>query len=84
MGFGMLRERYTILSWCNREKGRENSRKYHKFLTDRDRLIGEEVLRRGILENRLSTAWLDDLMKEWGKNHTQLANLNKFLLRPSK
>lgn len=47
---------------------KENPRKYHKFLTDRDRLIGEELLRCGILKSGLSTAWLDDLMKEWGKN----------------
>ena len=46
---------------------KEDPRKYHKFLTDRDRLIGEELLRRGILESHLSTAWLDDLMKEWEK-----------------
>ena len=31
-------------------------RKYHKFLTDRERLIGKELLRHGILESRLSTS----------------------------
>ncbi|GET57555.1 hypothetical protein GLOIN_2v921480 [Rhizophagus irregularis DAOM 181602=DAOM 197198] len=46
---------------------KEDPRKYYKFLTDHDRLIGEEVLRRGILESRLSTTWLNDLMKEWKK-----------------
>ncbi|CAH1769536.1 4871_t:CDS:1, partial [Entrophospora sp. SA101] len=55
---------------------KEDPRKYHKFLTDRDRLIGEELLRRGILESRLSTAWLDDLMKEWGKKHTQFIQIS--------
>ncbi|CAH1768891.1 10109_t:CDS:2, partial [Entrophospora sp. SA101] len=50
---------------------KENPRKYHKFLTDRDRLISEELLHHGILESHLSTAWLNDLMKEWGKKHTQ-------------
>ena len=46
-------------------------RKYHKFLTDRERMIGEGLLRRDILESRKSTAWLDNLMKEWEKTHTQ-------------
>ncbi|CAG8621364.1 10364_t:CDS:1, partial [Ambispora leptoticha] len=43
---------------------KEDTRKYHKFLTDRDRLVGEELLRRGIIKSGLSTAWLDDLMEE--------------------
>ncbi|CAG8489547.1 23837_t:CDS:2, partial [Gigaspora rosea] len=34
---------------------KEDTRKYHKFLTDRDRLVGEELLRRGILKSGLST-----------------------------
>ncbi|CAH1766072.1 5728_t:CDS:2 [Entrophospora sp. SA101] len=54
---------------------KEDPRKYHKFLTDRDRLIGEELLHRGILKSGLSTAWLDDLMKEWEKNHTQFIQI---------
>ncbi|CAH1770807.1 10941_t:CDS:2, partial [Entrophospora sp. SA101] len=37
----------------------------------RDRLIGEELLHRSILKSGLSTAWLDDLMKEWEEIHTQ-------------
>ncbi|CAH1761044.1 3000_t:CDS:2 [Entrophospora sp. SA101] len=52
-------------------ESKEDPRKYHKFLTDRDRLIGEELLRRSILKSGLSTAWLDDLMKEWEEIHTQ-------------
>ena len=54
-------------------KKNEDSRKYHKFLTDRERLVlvGEELLRRGILKSGLSTAWLDDLIKEWEEIHTQ-------------
>ncbi|CAH1764038.1 9815_t:CDS:1, partial [Entrophospora sp. SA101] len=36
-------------------------------LTDRDRLTGGDLLHRGILESGLSTAWLDELMKEWEK-----------------
>ncbi|GES77023.1 hypothetical protein GLOIN_2v1649975 [Rhizophagus clarus] len=42
----------------------EDRKKYHTLLTDRERIIGEELLRRGILESRKSTAWLDNLMKE--------------------
>ncbi|CAG8618571.1 7808_t:CDS:2, partial [Ambispora gerdemannii] len=52
-------------------KRKEDPRKYHKFLTDRDRLIGEELLHRSILKSRLSTVWLDDLIKEWEESHTQ-------------
>ncbi|CAG8649642.1 5113_t:CDS:1 [Ambispora gerdemannii] len=43
---------------------KEDSRKYHKFLTDWERLIGKELLRQGILESGLSTTWLNDLMEE--------------------
>ncbi|CAG8753939.1 15723_t:CDS:2, partial [Funneliformis caledonium] len=32
---------------------------------------GEELLHCDILKHRSSTAWLDDLMKEWEKTHTQ-------------
>ncbi|CAG8834807.1 25644_t:CDS:2, partial [Gigaspora margarita] len=52
-------------------KRKEDPRKYRKFLTDRERLVGEELLRRSILKSGLSTAWLDDLMKEWEEIHTQ-------------
>ncbi|CAG8599702.1 11969_t:CDS:2, partial [Diversispora eburnea] len=45
-------------------KRNEDTRKYYKFLTDRERLVSEELLRRGILKNGLSTAWLDNLMEE--------------------
>ncbi|GBB85395.1 hypothetical protein RclHR1_11950003 [Rhizophagus clarus] len=57
--------------YCGAIERKEDPRKYHKFLTDRERMIGEELLRRGILESRKSTAWLDNLMKEWEKTHTQ-------------
>ncbi len=40
-------------------KRNEDTRKYRKFLTDRDRLIGEELLRRSILKSGLNTTWLD-------------------------
>jgi len=53
----------------------EDTRKYHKFLTDRDRLIGEELLRRSILKSGLSTTWLDDLMKEWEEIHSQFVQI---------
>ncbi|CAG8621748.1 9665_t:CDS:2, partial [Diversispora eburnea] len=53
----------------------EDTRKYHKFLTDRDRLVGEELLRCDILKSGLSTAWLDDLMEEWKKIHTQFTQI---------
>ncbi|CAG8576315.1 4957_t:CDS:2 [Paraglomus occultum] len=56
-------------------KRNEDTRKYHKFLTDRDRLIGEELLRRSILKSGLSTTWLDDLMKEWEEIHTQFIQI---------
>ncbi|GES99910.1 hypothetical protein GLOIN_2v921480 [Rhizophagus clarus] len=49
----------------------EDRRKYHTLLIDRERIIGEELLRRGILESRESIAWLDNLMKEWEQTHTQ-------------
>ncbi|CAG8509458.1 1130_t:CDS:2 [Ambispora leptoticha] len=54
---------------------KEDPRKYREFLTDRDRLIGEELLRRGILKSGLSTAWLDDLMEEWEKIHIQFIQI---------
>ncbi|CAG8597136.1 1129_t:CDS:2 [Diversispora eburnea] len=56
-------------------KRNEDTRKYHKFLTDRDRLVGEELLRRGILKSGLSTTRLDELMKEWEKIHTQFIQI---------
>ncbi|CAG8537859.1 1220_t:CDS:2 [Ambispora leptoticha] len=52
------------------EKNRKK-RKYREFLTDRERLVGEELSRRSIIKSGLSTAWLDDLMEEWEKVHTQ-------------
>ncbi|CAG8649706.1 3934_t:CDS:1 [Diversispora eburnea] len=54
---------------------KEDSRKYHKFLTDRERLVGEELLRRSILKSGLSTAWLDELMKEWEKTYNQFIQI---------
>ncbi|RHZ81474.1 hypothetical protein Glove_120g239 [Diversispora epigaea] len=36
-------------------KKKENPRKYHKFLTDRERLVGKELLRHDILKSGLST-----------------------------
>ncbi|CAH1770640.1 13253_t:CDS:1, partial [Entrophospora sp. SA101] len=53
----------------------EDTRKYRKFLTDRDRLVGEELLRHSILKSGLSTSWLDDLMKEWEEIHTQFVQI---------
>ncbi|CAG8658291.1 1859_t:CDS:2, partial [Racocetra fulgida] len=55
---------------------KEDPRKYRKFLTDRDRLVGEELLRQGILKSGLSTAWLDDLMEEWEKIHAQFTQIS--------
>ncbi|RIA99801.1 hypothetical protein C2G38_2237718 [Gigaspora rosea] len=54
---------------------KEDTRKYHQFLTDRNRLVGEELLRRSILKSGLSTAWLDDLMKEWEEIHTRFTQI---------
>ncbi|CAG8659847.1 5727_t:CDS:1, partial [Cetraspora pellucida] len=45
-------------------KRNEDTKKYHKFLTDWDRLVGEELLHQSILKSGLSTAWLNDLMEE--------------------
>ncbi|RHZ67050.1 hypothetical protein Glove_303g131 [Diversispora epigaea] len=56
-------------------KRNEDPRKYHKFLTDQDRLVGEELLRRSILESGLSTVWLDDLMEEWEGIYTQFTQI---------
>ena len=58
--------------YCGSIERKEDPRKYHKFLTDRERMIGEELL---ILESRKSTAWLDNLMKKWGKVHTQFIEI---------
>ncbi|CAG8825207.1 21200_t:CDS:1, partial [Gigaspora rosea] len=54
---------------------KEDPRKYRKFLTDRDRIIGEELLRRSILKSGLSTAWLDNLMEEWEKTYNQFVQI---------
>ncbi|CAG8652220.1 4178_t:CDS:2, partial [Diversispora eburnea] len=56
-------------------KRNEDTRKYHKFLTDRERLVGEELLRCDIQKSSLSTAWLDDLMKEWEEIYTQFIQM---------
>ena len=64
--------------YCGAIERKEEPRKYHKFLTDRERMIGEELLRRGILESRKSAAWLDNLKKEWGK--TPYSVYTSFLL----
>ncbi|CAG8615474.1 4657_t:CDS:2, partial [Diversispora eburnea] len=64
-----------ICLYCGGIKRNEDTRKYHKFLTDRERLIGEELLHRGILKSGLSTAWLNDLMKEWEKIHIQFIQI---------
>ncbi|CAG8658161.1 3701_t:CDS:1, partial [Paraglomus occultum] len=55
---------------------KEDSRKYCKFLTDRERLVSEELLCQGILKNGLSTAWLNDLMEEWEKIHAQFTQIS--------
>ncbi|CAG8672819.1 6651_t:CDS:2, partial [Ambispora leptoticha] len=64
-----------IRFYCGGIKRNEDTRKYHKFLTDRDRLVGEELSRRGILKSGLSTAWLDDLTEEWEKIHTHFVQI---------
>ncbi|GES72571.1 hypothetical protein GLOIN_2v921480 [Rhizophagus clarus] len=63
-------ERNILIYHRSIEKN-EDRRKYYTLLTDRERIIGEELLRRSILESRESTAWLDNLMKEWKQTHTQ-------------
>ncbi|CAG8666791.1 5727_t:CDS:1, partial [Ambispora gerdemannii] len=56
-------------------KRNEDTRKYHKFLTNRNRMVGEELLRCGLLKSGLSTAWLDNLMKEWEEIHIQFIQI---------
>ncbi|RIB02833.1 hypothetical protein C2G38_2226721 [Gigaspora rosea] len=67
-------EKFSVITEAEKTR-KEDPRKYHKFLTDRERLIGEELLRRGILKSGLSTAWLDNLMEEWEKIHTQFIQI---------
>ncbi|CAG8639301.1 7224_t:CDS:2, partial [Diversispora eburnea] len=60
-------EKFSVITEAEKKRGikrNEDIRKYHKFLTDQDRLIGEELLCCGIIKSGLSTAWLDDLMNE--------------------
>ncbi|RHZ66975.1 hypothetical protein Glove_303g119 [Diversispora epigaea] len=40
-----------------------------------ERLIGEELSHHGILKSGLSTAWLNDLMKEWEEIYTQFVQI---------
>ncbi|RHZ81504.1 hypothetical protein Glove_120g4 [Diversispora epigaea] len=56
-------------------KRNEDPRNYYKFLSDRDRLVGEELLCRGIVKSGLSTTWLDDLMEEWEKTYNQFVQI---------
>ena len=63
------------MPFSRRNKRNEDTRKYHKFLTDRDRLVGEELLRQGILKSGLSTEWLDNLMEEWEKTYNQFVQI---------
>ncbi|CAG8733546.1 7526_t:CDS:2, partial [Racocetra fulgida] len=60
-------------------ESKEDPGKYREFLTDRERLVGEELLRRSMVKSGLSTAWLDNLMEEWEKTYNQF----KFLASPS-
>ncbi|CAG8655829.1 3251_t:CDS:1, partial [Ambispora gerdemannii] len=45
-----------IRFYCGGIKRNEDTRKYHKFLTDQNRLVGEELSRCGILKSGLSNA----------------------------
>ncbi|CAG8551144.1 4278_t:CDS:2, partial [Cetraspora pellucida] len=63
---GINPKEFSIITEAEKNR-KEDSRKYRKFLTDRDRLVSEELLRQDILKSGLSTAWLDDLMEEWEK-----------------
>ncbi|CAG8620933.1 8678_t:CDS:2 [Paraglomus occultum] len=47
-----------------------------RFYRDRERLVGEELLRQGILKSGLSTAWLDDLMEAWEKIHARFTQIS--------
>ncbi|CAG8625582.1 10199_t:CDS:2, partial [Diversispora eburnea] len=67
-------EKFSVITEVEKKRN-EDPRKYHKFLTDRERLIGEELLRRGILKSELSTVWLDDLMEEWEKTYNQFVQI---------
>ncbi|RHZ80111.1 hypothetical protein Glove_139g274 [Diversispora epigaea] len=61
---------------CASIEKKEDPRKYREFLSDRERLVGEELLRRGIIKSGLSTTWLDDLMKELEKTYKFLTRHN--------
>ncbi|CAG8571989.1 1752_t:CDS:2 [Diversispora eburnea] len=68
---------YAIEHGMDSEKfsRKEDPRKYHKFLTDRERLVGEELLHCSIVKSGLSTTWLDELMKEWEGVYTQFIQM---------
>ncbi|CAG8721820.1 8071_t:CDS:1, partial [Ambispora leptoticha] len=53
-------------------KRNEDTRKYHKFLTDRDRLVGEELLRHGILKK---------LMILWKNGKKLIINSQRYLTK---
>ena len=54
---------------------KEDPRKYHEFLTDRERLVSEELLRYSMVKSGLSTAWLDNLMEECEKTYNQFIQI---------
>ncbi|CAB4379949.1 unnamed protein product [Rhizophagus irregularis] len=62
---GLDPEKFLIVT--ETDKKRWTGESFH----DREKMIGEELLRHDILKHQSSTAWLDDLMKEWEKPHTQ-------------
>ncbi|CAG8649027.1 7660_t:CDS:2, partial [Diversispora eburnea] len=53
--YGVDPEKFSVITEAEKKRN-EDTRKYHKFLTDRDRLIGEELLHHGIIKSELSTA----------------------------
>ena len=50
-------------------------KKYYPFLTDRDRLIGEELMRRSMIERHFKTGWFDDIIKKWKDTHAQFIEI---------
>ncbi|RHZ58185.1 hypothetical protein Glove_375g62 [Diversispora epigaea] len=66
--------------YCGGIERKGDPRKYHKFLTNRERLIGEELLRHGIIKSGLSTAW-HGLMILWKNGKKSILNSHRYLTR---
>ncbi|CAG8621387.1 10891_t:CDS:10, partial [Diversispora eburnea] len=70
---GMDLEKFSVITEA--EKKRWAMEKTWKEICALLPLVGEELLRRGILKSGLSTTWLDDLMEEWERIRTQFTQI---------